>query len=104
MAEASSTFPQYNGVIMARHVNRSRGSGDSARRAKTLRRSLLKQPAVGAEREASRSAPKIGHRRSQNPTIRTRAGQRDRKLGVLTCGFWVELRGFEPLTPSMRTR
>ena len=22
----------------------------------------------------------------------------------LTCGFWVELRGFEPLTPSMRTR
>jgi hypothetical protein len=22
---------------------------------------------------------------------------------ALTCGFWVELRGFEPLTPSMRT-
>ena len=22
----------------------------------------------------------------------------------LTCCFWVELRGFEPLTPSMRTR
>src|SRR5215467_3053542 len=23
---------------------------------------------------------------------------------TLTCGFWVELRGFEPLTPSMRTK
>ena len=31
---------------------------------------------------------------------------RDRKLerGSLTCNFSVELRGFEPLTPSMRTR
>jgi hypothetical protein len=25
-------------------------------------------------------------------------------MSPLTCRYWVELRGFEPLTPSMRTR
>ena len=50
---------------------------------------------------------KIG---SQNRTLplpesgkRTRASQHNRKPGV-DLRVWVELRGFEPLTPSMRTR
>src|SRR5215469_1694342 len=49
------------------------------------------QPFGPAEVDADpalRSAPKIGHRRSQNRTIRTGANQHDRKVGALTCDYW----------------
>ena len=34
----------------------------------------------------------------------TQADSQKIETGRLTCNFSVELRGFEPLTPSMRTR
>ena len=55
--------------------------------------------ALGA---SSRSAPKIGHRRSQNRAKRTSQSRLTacQSADLRVC---VELRGFESLTPSMRT-
>ena len=63
----------------------------------------VKQLRVRTERETSSSAPKIGHRRSQDRIKRTNVNQHTTRQGA-DLRAWVELRGFEPLTPSMRTR
>jgi hypothetical protein len=75
--------------------------GERARRARALQ-STSRQAIPAGYEGTSRSAPKIGHRRSQNQTKRTAQAAMTTRQGA-DLRVCVELRGFEPLTPSMRS-
>src|SRR5215472_2180647 len=96
----SSTFPQYNGVIMAWRVNRSRGSGESVR--------VVPEPFADLSPSNPRSArsgrlqDRLPKSDTVAPSIRQYGLVQDNMIASRGADLrvWVELRGFEPLTPS----
>src|SRR6202042_194706 len=94
---AHSPVPMLD-AIMARFRERTRPESEPAAPSDTV-----KQPTISGDREKMISQIPPNH--AESPSQGTRLGLKERASDLVRDQIQrVELRGFEPLTPSMRTR